>query len=350
MADTTITKIDSTHSPRGEAGQKYLASGTTMSMRLWECEEVSDGKKDSKRDYETVGYVIKGKAELHIEGQMVLLNPGDSWTVPKGSSHHYKILEPFTAVEATSPPAEVHGRDEGMSGRENGNGKNGNGKNDKANGKGKDDHSSENNSIAEFAQATSVQESAPAEAKGGAVDKTTEVSPMDKGAEDEMDGTAPSKGDASAKQVAQSKEGKPVDAEPSGERANAEAKTEGKTEVKTEIKTEGKSDADNKAAAAASAKPSDDNKPGAKSANDATGKPAENKIDTPAEDKAANKAKEAENPAAKSDAPAGEDKAAKEEEAKKVQEAAAKLPRTDSEVTSNAEEKKAEPAEKVEVE
>lgn len=46
------------------------------------------------------------------EGQMVLLEPGDSWVVQKGASHTYKILKPFTAVEATSPPAQVHGRDE----------------------------------------------------------------------------------------------------------------------------------------------------------------------------------------------------------------------------------------------
>ena len=64
------------------------------------------------RDYETVGYVIKGRAELHLEGQVLLLNAGDSWLVPRGASHTYKILEPFTAVEATSPPASVHGRDE----------------------------------------------------------------------------------------------------------------------------------------------------------------------------------------------------------------------------------------------
>lgn len=36
---------------------------------------------------------------------------GDSWTVPEGASHTYVILEPFTAVEATSPPAEAQGRD-----------------------------------------------------------------------------------------------------------------------------------------------------------------------------------------------------------------------------------------------
>jgi quercetin dioxygenase-like cupin family protein len=43
---------------------------------------------------------------------MVLLNAGDSWVVPKGAEHRYKILERFKAVEATSPPAQAHGRDE----------------------------------------------------------------------------------------------------------------------------------------------------------------------------------------------------------------------------------------------
>ena len=53
--------------------------------------------------YETVGYVISGRAELLSEGQTVVLAPGDSWVVPKGARHAYKILEPFTAVEATHP-------------------------------------------------------------------------------------------------------------------------------------------------------------------------------------------------------------------------------------------------------
>ena len=113
MPDTTVTKVDGDFSPHGKQGQKYLASGKSVSMRLWDGEEPSDPKPEASRDYETVGYVIGGRAELHIEGQMVLLEPGDSWLVPKGASHTYNILESFTAVEATSPPAEVHGRDEG---------------------------------------------------------------------------------------------------------------------------------------------------------------------------------------------------------------------------------------------
>ena len=63
------------------------------------------------RDYETVGYVISGRAELHSEGQMVLLESGNAWVVPWHARHTYKILEPFTAVEATHPPAEIHDRD-----------------------------------------------------------------------------------------------------------------------------------------------------------------------------------------------------------------------------------------------
>jgi len=105
-------KVQSQESPTGEMGQKYLASGKAISMRLWENEQPDDAKPESSRDYETVGYVISGRAELHLEGQMVLLEPGDSWTVPKGASHTYRILEAFTAVEATHPPAQVHGRDE----------------------------------------------------------------------------------------------------------------------------------------------------------------------------------------------------------------------------------------------
>jgi len=112
MGDTTVTKVDSSSSPRGELGQKYLASGKSLAMRLWENEEPDEAKEAATREYETVGFVISGKAELHLEGQMVLLNAGDSWVVPKGSSHTYKILETFTAVEATHPPAHVHGRDE----------------------------------------------------------------------------------------------------------------------------------------------------------------------------------------------------------------------------------------------
>ena len=112
MTDPTVTKISSAHSPTGDQGQVYLASGKRMSMRLWRDEEPTQDKPSAKHEYEVVGYVLSGRAELEIEGQTVRLEPGDSWVVPAGAEHTYRILEKFTAVEATAPPAEVHGREQ----------------------------------------------------------------------------------------------------------------------------------------------------------------------------------------------------------------------------------------------
>lgn len=112
MGDTTIMKVQSAHSPKGEMGQIYLATGKNISMRLWKDEQPGEGKPQVARDYETVGYVLSGRAELLSEGQTVTLEAGDSWMVPKGASHTYRILEAFTAVEATYPPSQAHGRDD----------------------------------------------------------------------------------------------------------------------------------------------------------------------------------------------------------------------------------------------
>lgn len=117
MTDTTVMKVSSEASPRGDMGQIYLATGKRVSMRLWRDEQPEGEGPGSpgqpvRREYETVGYVISGSAELNLEGQVLKLEPGDSWLVPPNAEHSYRILETFTAVEATSPPAQVHGRDE----------------------------------------------------------------------------------------------------------------------------------------------------------------------------------------------------------------------------------------------
>ena len=111
MADTTVKKVDADHSPQGEMGQTYLASGKRLSMRLWE-KQPGEDKTPRSRPYETVGYVISGRAALHLEGQKLTLEAGDSWVVPEGAEHAYDIQEAFTAVEATSPPARVDDRDD----------------------------------------------------------------------------------------------------------------------------------------------------------------------------------------------------------------------------------------------
>lgn len=113
--DTSVVKLDSSRSPRGPMGEKYLASGVRVSMRLWEAEPTNTlteaQQNESERDYEVVGYVVSGRATLHLEGQSVNLDPGTSYVVPRGARHFYHVHETFTAIEATSPPAQVHGRD-----------------------------------------------------------------------------------------------------------------------------------------------------------------------------------------------------------------------------------------------
>ena len=110
--EKNVDKVRDEQSSQGEMGQRYLASGESVSMRLWENEQPGEPKPEAAREYETVGYVLGGRAELILEGDTIPLTAGDSWTVPKGAVHTYNILEPFTAVEATSPPAEVANRDE----------------------------------------------------------------------------------------------------------------------------------------------------------------------------------------------------------------------------------------------
>ena len=112
MSDATIPKVNSGDAAEGDMGQRYLAAGKSVAMRLWQDEQPGEPKPPTARDYETVGYVIAGRAELHAGGQVVALNPGDSWAVPRGASHTYRILEAFTAVEATAPPAQSRGRDQ----------------------------------------------------------------------------------------------------------------------------------------------------------------------------------------------------------------------------------------------
>ena len=85
MRDTSVTKVKAQFSPKGALGQTYLASGVHVAMRLWEHESPGAPQTPSQRDYETVGYVMHGRAELHLEGQKVMLEPGDSWVVPKGA-------------------------------------------------------------------------------------------------------------------------------------------------------------------------------------------------------------------------------------------------------------------------
>lgn len=111
MADETVHKVDSDYSPRGEMGQKYLATGKRMAMRLWE-QEPGEADEMHTRPYETVGYVVGGRVELRVGEDTLTLGPGDSYMVPADARRSYRVVERLVAVEATSPPALVHDRDD----------------------------------------------------------------------------------------------------------------------------------------------------------------------------------------------------------------------------------------------
>ena len=96
----TFNEDDAAH---GDQGQVLLAAGERVSMRLWRSEEPTGGFVQSTRPYETVGYVLEGVAELELAGDTTRLEQGDSWVVPAGAEHGYRIVERLTAIEATAP-------------------------------------------------------------------------------------------------------------------------------------------------------------------------------------------------------------------------------------------------------
>ena len=103
---TAELTVNTQEAATGEMGQKLLISGEMIALRLWD-EEPSDtqDKKVHTRSYETVGYVISGRAELTVADKTIVLEPGTSWIVPQNAEHTYRVLENFRAVEATHPPA-----------------------------------------------------------------------------------------------------------------------------------------------------------------------------------------------------------------------------------------------------
>ena len=98
----TLTIVSSSDTAPGTDGEVKLAAGASMSMRLWREEQPHD-KTPHRSAYETLGYVIAGKAELTIEGSTAFLKAGDSYLVPANAEHTYRITETFTAVECTAP-------------------------------------------------------------------------------------------------------------------------------------------------------------------------------------------------------------------------------------------------------
>ena len=85
---------------------KLLLSGQELAMWFWRAMPNAKAEVESyvSQDYEVMGYVISGRAELHVDGKVIPLRPGDSWVVPTGAPHAYAIIEPLTAIKTCHPP------------------------------------------------------------------------------------------------------------------------------------------------------------------------------------------------------------------------------------------------------
>ncbi|MEM9803834.1 MAG: cupin domain-containing protein [Cyanobacteria bacterium P01_D01_bin.56] len=59
---------------------KLLLSGQELAMWFWQAMPNSDTEVKTyvSQDYEVMGYVISGRAELHVDGKVIPLKSGDS--------------------------------------------------------------------------------------------------------------------------------------------------------------------------------------------------------------------------------------------------------------------------------
>ena len=95
-----VSQSDTTH---GTDGEHHLVKGQQSSMRLWHREEPNADKPERTHEYETLGYVIEGRVDLIVNGETISLQPGDSYHVPAGAPHTFRVTETLTAVEVTTP-------------------------------------------------------------------------------------------------------------------------------------------------------------------------------------------------------------------------------------------------------
>ncbi|MEJ7658429.1 MAG: cupin domain-containing protein [Hymenobacter sp.] len=90
----STSNVNANTTTPGADRAKHLAAGQHVSLRLWENEQPGEPKPLASRSYETVGYVLKGRAELHLEGNVTPLEPGISYLVPQGPRTPIKSWKP----------------------------------------------------------------------------------------------------------------------------------------------------------------------------------------------------------------------------------------------------------------
>ena len=106
--DTRIVRrADAATGPRGE---KLMAHGDGLALRVWEREPQGETAPEHANDYEYVAYVVAGALRVAIgDDEAQEVRAGDSYVVPKGTPYSFEVLERATVAEAVSPANAVRG-------------------------------------------------------------------------------------------------------------------------------------------------------------------------------------------------------------------------------------------------
>ena len=98
--------VRSTDAGEGERGERFLARGEQVALRVWEHEPAGETAPEHANPYEYVAYVTAGAMRVRAgEAEAVELGPGDSYVVPAGTPYAFEILDRATVVEAVAPPS-----------------------------------------------------------------------------------------------------------------------------------------------------------------------------------------------------------------------------------------------------
>lgn len=101
MSHHTVTASDATSGSRGE---RLLARGEQVALRVWEHEPAGETSPEHANDYEYAAYVTEGTLRVRIgEADPVELGVGDSYVVPAGTPYAFEVVERATVVEAVAP-------------------------------------------------------------------------------------------------------------------------------------------------------------------------------------------------------------------------------------------------------
>ncbi len=88
----------------GSRGERLLAHGDSVALRVWEHEPAGERSPEHANAYEYVAYVASGTLRVTIgDGEPSEVRAGDSYVVPAGTPYSFEVLEAATVVEAVSP-------------------------------------------------------------------------------------------------------------------------------------------------------------------------------------------------------------------------------------------------------